>query len=162
MNICTPDICDEFDDKIEVLGCDFKSYGGKESFYGEVVTFKLDKNNFDLAQYLKTTDGTGKVMVVDVEKKYYAVVGDNLIKFAFDNNWIGIVVNGYVRDINNTLTFPVGLYAIGTCPRKFIPKQEGFLNQDVEIDGVKITAGDYIYVDINGVVISKDNLLKRD
>lgn len=159
MNICTPDICDEYSEEVEVLGPDFKSFGGKESFYGEVETFRLDKNNYDLAQYLKNTDGKGKVMVVDVDKKYFAVVGDNLIKFAFDNNWLGIIVNGYVRDIVNTLTFPVGLYAIGTCPKKYIPKQDGELNIDLEIDGVKIKKGDYVYVDLNGIVFSKKNLL---
>jgi regulator of ribonuclease activity A len=159
MEFFTADLCDEFSQRTEVLGPDFKSYGGSVKFKGTAITVKLDKNNKDLAVLLRDSQGEGKVVVVDVDRKYYAVVGDNLMKFASDNNYAGIIVNGYVRDTVNTKEFNVGLVAIGTCPKKYIPVQKGEINVPVTIDGVDINAGDYIYVDPDGIVITKEKII---
>ena len=159
MGFFTADLCDNFSDKTEVLGPDFKSYGGNVKFKGEVITVKLDKNNKDLAAFLKNNNGLGKVVVVDVNMRYFAVVGDNLMKFATDNKYEGIVVNGYVRDTVTTKDFDTGLVAKGTCPRKYIPVQDGLFGVPLVIDGVEIYPGDYIYVDVDGIVISKEKLV---
>jgi regulator of ribonuclease activity A len=159
MGFFTADLCDEFSTKTEVLGPDFKSYGGIVKFKGTAVTVKLDKNNKDLAVLLKDKKGEGKIVVVDVDMKYYAVVGDNLMKFASDNKYEGIIVNGYVRDTVTTKEFSVGLLAKGTCPKKYIPVQEGQINVPITIDGIEILEGDYIYADPDGIVITKEKLI---
>lgn len=159
MGFFTADLCDEFIEQTEVLGPDFKSYGGSKKFKGRAVTVKLDKNNKDLATLLKEQSGIGKVVIVDVEMKYVAVVGDNLMKFASDNRYEGIIVNGYVRDIVTTKEFQVGLLAKGTCPKKYTPVQEAQINVPVTVDGVEINSGDYVYVDPDGIVISKEELV---
>lgn len=159
MAFFTADLCDEYSDKTEVLGPDFKSYGGVDKFQGTVITVKLDKNNKDLAALLRDNEGLGKVVVVDVDMKYYAVVGDNLMKFASNNKYEGIIVNGYVRDTVTTKEFKVGLIAKGTCPRKYIPQQDGELNAPITIDGVEIKSGDYIYVDPDGIVVTKEKIV---
>jgi len=159
MGFFTADLCDDFSNKTEVLGPDFKSYGGIVKFKGSAVTVKLDKNNKDLAVLLKDKNGEGKIVVVDVDMKYYAVVGDNLMKFASDNKYEGIIVNGYVRDTIATKEFQVGLLAKGTCPKKYIPVQAGEINVPLFIDEVQIVEGDYIYVDPDGVVITKEKLI---
>ena len=159
MGFFTADLCDNFSDKTEVLGAGFNSYGGNRKFKGEVITVKLDKNNKDLAEFLKSNNGIGKVVIVDVDMKYFAVVGDNLMKFASDNKYEGIIVNGYVRDTVTTKEFDIGLIAKGTCPRKYIPVQDGLINVPIIIDDVEIHAGDYVYVDPDGIVICKEKLI---
>jgi len=159
MGFFTADLCDNFSDKTEVLGANFQSYGGNRKFKGEVVTVKLDRNNKDLATLLKETNGIGKVVIVDVNMRYFAVVGDNLMKFASDNKYEGIIVNGYVRDTVTTREFDIGLIAKGTCPRKYIPVQEAQINVPITIDDVEINAGDFVYVDPDGIVISKEKLV---
>ena len=126
-----------------------------KKFKGEVITVKLDKNNKDLATFLKNNNGTGKVVVVDVNMRYFAVVGDNLMKFATDNKYEGIIVNGYVRDTVTTKEFNIGLVAKGTCPRKYIPVQDGQIGVPLVIDDVEINSGDYVYVDPDGIVTGK-------
>ena len=159
MGFFTADLCDVFSNKTEVLGANFQSYGGNKKFKGEVVTVKLDKNNKDLATYLKENSGIGKVVVVDVNMRYFAVVGDNLMKFANDNKFEGIIVNGYVRDTVTTKEFDIGLIAKGTCQRKYIPVQDGQINVPIIIDDVEINPGDYVYVDPDGIVICKEKLV---
>ena len=159
MGFFTADLCDIFSDKTEVLGPNYKSYGGNAKFKGEVITVKLDKNHKDLALLLKDNNGIGKVVIVDVNMRYFAVVGDNLMKFASDNKYEGIIVNGYVRDTVTTKEFDVGLIAKGTCSRKYIPVQDGLINVPIIIDDVEIHAGDYVYVDPDGIVICKEKLI---
>ena len=158
MSFYTADLCDEFFDKVRVLDPTFKSYGGKEKICGTIVTVKLDKNNHDLAMLLKNEEGHNKVVVVDVAQEYYAVVGENLMRFAFDNNWAGIVVNGYVRDIDQTKKYPVGLFAIGTCPRKYIPHTQGQRGIELSFEGVVFKEGDYLYADKDGIILAQEKL----
>ncbi|MFA7090504.1 MAG: ribonuclease E activity regulator RraA [Arcobacteraceae bacterium] len=158
MSFFTADLCDEFFDKVRVLDPSFKSYGGKEKICGTIVTMKLDKNNHDLAMMLKNEEGQNKIVVVDVAQEYYAVVGENLMRFALDNNWAGIIVNGYVRDTEQTKKFPVGLFALGKCPRKYIPQTQGQRGIELSFEGVVFQDGDYVYADKDGIILSKEKL----
>ncbi|NCB13676.1 MAG: hypothetical protein EOM78_18860 [Erysipelotrichia bacterium] len=55
--------------------------------------------------------------------------------------------------------FDIGLIAKGTCPRKYIPLQDGKINVPLYIDGVEINTGDYVYVDPDGIVLCKEKLI---
>ncbi len=158
MSFNTADLCDEFFEKVRVLNPEFKSYGGKRKVCGEIVTIKLDRNNHDLGMLLKNEKGNGKIVVVDVAQEYYAVVGENLMNFATQNDWEAILVNGYVRDINETKNYPVGLFAIGTCPRKYIPQTSGEIGVELSFEGVVFKNGDYLYADEDGIIITKEKL----
>ena len=155
MKFYTADLCDKYPNDIHVLEPLFKSYGGAKKMMGQIVTIKLPDNNKTLAEFLKTTQGDGKILVIDVEAKYTAVVGDNMMKFALENNWAGLVLNGYVRDTKNTKEIPVGLFALGTCPSKTIEPQEGALHVDLHFAGITCKEGDYLYADRDGIIVSE-------
>ena len=154
MTFFTADICDEHSDKVSVLGAGYRNYGGADKCQGEIVTVKLDRNNTDLIKILRDNDGTGKVVVVDVSADYFAVVGENLMKFAQENKYAGIVVNGYIRDTAQIKDIPVALFALGTCPRKYIPATSGEVNIALSFGGVEINPGEYLYADTDGVILT--------
>ncbi|EPJ53488.1 MAG: hypothetical protein OFPI_10590 [Osedax symbiont Rs2] len=149
----TADICDEHSKKTSVLGAGYKNYGGADNCQGQIVTVKLQKNNSALIKLLRDEDGTGKVVVVDVDKEYYAVVGENLMKFAHQNNYSGIIVNGYIRDTYQIKDIPVVLYALGTCPRKYIPVTEGERDITLRFGGIDFNNDEYLYADGDGVIV---------
>ena len=159
MAVFTADICDEHSDKVFVLGPGYTNYGGADSCQGKIVTIRLDKNNADLIALLRDEDGSGKVVVVDVDKTYFAVVGENLMKLAAQNNYSGIIVNGYIRDTVQIKDIPVVLYAIGTCSRKYIPVTSGERNIPLSFGGIDFNAGDYLYADADGVIVSKQKII---
>ena len=159
MNFATADLCDKYRDKLQVLQTPLKSYGGVSSFSGEIVTIKLNNNNHELIKLLRDEKGLGRVVVVDVNEAFYAVVGDNLMKFANQNGWAGIVINGFVRDTKITQTIPVGLIALGTCPQKSFENNEAQRDIELNFGGVSFKKGAYIYVDKDGVIVS-DKILK--
>ena len=154
MNFFTADFCDEHPELVEVLNFDYKNYGGAQKCRGEVVTIKLDKNNSELIKLLRDEDGTGKVVVVDVNAEYFAVVGENLMKFAQQNNYAGIIVNGYIRDTFQIKDIPVALYALGTCPKKYIPVTRGQRDLALSFGGANFKNGDYLYADTDGVMVT--------
>jgi len=159
MTFFTADICDEHSDKTFVLDAGYKNFGGADKCQGKITTIKLNKNNSDLVSLLKNEDGTGKVVVVDVGREYFAVVGENLMKFAQQNNYAGMVINGYVRDTFQITDIPVALYALGTCPRKSIPVTEGERGATLSFGGVDFNEGDYLYADTDGIIVSADKIV---
>ncbi len=158
MAFFTADICDEHSDKVRVLGAGYRNYGGADKCQGQVVTIKLDRNNSDLISLLRDVDGSGKVVVVDVDQAYYAVVGEKLMTFAQQNNYSGIVVNGYIRDTFQIKDIPVALYALGTCSRKYIPTTSGETGGSLNFGGIEFNNGDYLYADTDGVIVTAEKI----
>jgi regulator of ribonuclease activity A len=156
MSIHTADLCDENKDKkIAVLSAKFKNYGGLKEFSGEIVTVKLDKSNWRLLEMLRDEDGKGKIVVVDNAQQFYGVVGDKLMTFAKKNNWKAIILNGYVRDIDETKNIDVGLLAIGTCPLRNFEVTDSQRDIELNFEGVTFNNGDFVYADNDGVIITK-------
>jgi regulator of ribonuclease activity A len=158
MAFYTADICDAHPELVSVLGPGYRNYGGAGSCQGEIVTVKLDRNNADLVALLRDEDGSGKVVVVDVDGDYFAVVGENLMNFAHRNHYAGIIVNGYVRDTAQIRDVPVALFALGTCPRKYIPVTRGEKYTPLRFGDVQFNNGDYLYADSDGVITVPERL----
>ena len=154
MKFYTADLCDKYPDHVRVLEPIFRSFGGVKKMMGQIITLFLPGSNITLAELLKTTNGEGKIVVVDVKALYTAVVGDNLMKFAYENNWAGLLINGYVRDTKNTKEIDVGLFALGTCPKKTMEPAYGRAHQDITFGGVCFHEGDYLYADKDGIILS--------
>ena len=154
MKAFTADFCDNYPDKVSVLGPGFSNYGGSAECQGEVVTIKLNDNNSDLITLLRDEPGEGKVVVVDADQAYYAIVGEMLMQFAEKNSYAGIIVNGYIRDVEQIKDIPVALFAVGTCPRKSIPVTAGVRDEPVAFAGVEFRPGDYVYADRDGVIVT--------
>ena len=160
MNTQTADLCDDNKDKeIQVLSSKFKNYGGLKKFNGQIVTVKLDKSNWLLLEMLRDENGNGKIVVVDNAQEFFGVVGDKLMAFAKNNDWRAIILNGYVRDTDETKNIDVGLFAIGTCPLRNFEKTQSSRDIELNFEGVTFNTGDYLYADNDGVIISKNKLI---
>ena len=158
MEFTTADICDEKNTTVQVLKPNFYSYGGISKCFGRVKTIKIDEDNTDLISMLKE-QGDGQIAVVDAQGSFCAIVGDTLMGYAKENNWAGIVVNGYVRDTSLTSKIPVGLWAIGTCPLKSKKRAKSKIDIELSFGGVKFISGDYLYADCDGIILTKERIL---
>jgi regulator of ribonuclease activity A len=160
MHSFTADICDKYREKVQVLAPDFINYGGVNSIHGKIVTLKLDRDNAGLIKLLDK-NGDGRVIVVDVNREYYAVVGENLMRKAFKNGWAGIIINGYVRDTHITPITPIGLWAIGKSPRRSFEKSSFEIGVELNFGGVKFRDGDYLFGDLDGIVVIPSDIAKE-
>ena len=158
MNFTVPDICDDFLPELQVLQPLFTEFGAKEKFYGEIVTIKCFEDNSLVKQTLGT-NGQGKVLVVDGGGSLRcALLGDMLGAMAAENGWLGVVINGCVRDVEILKTINLGVRALNCHPLKSNKRNEGQLNISISFAGVGFEPGQYLYADENGMVIANTQL----
>lgn len=150
----TPEICDLHSKEIRVFPDIFKQYGTKSSCSGKTRTVKLDEDNRSLKSLLQTP-GDGNIAIVDVGTAYCAVVGDVLSSHAIENNWSGLIINGYVRDTKALSTMALPIWAIGKCPLRSEKRAEGQVDIALKIDDIEINSGDFIYADEDGILLAK-------
>ena len=68
MQIKTADLWDQFEDEVQVAEPVFRSFGGRNSFWGKAVCLQVFEDNVLVRRELET-DGTGKVLVVETGKR---------------------------------------------------------------------------------------------
>jgi len=153
-----PDLCDNYPQQVKLLQPIFTSYGQRSIFGGEVVTVKCFEDN-SIVKTLVNQPGLGRVIVVDGGASLRkALLGDMLAQAASDNGWAGLVINGAIRDVATIATIDIGVAALNTSPMKTDKLGAGLLNVEVEFAGQLIKPGQYIYADLNGVLISEQSL----
>ena len=154
----TADLYDAHGEALRVMSPIFRDFGGNKSFAGEVVTLKVFEDN-SLVRAALEEPGQGRVLVVDGGGSLRcALVGDNLAELGAKNGWAGIVVYGCIRDSAPIAGIAIGVKAIATNPRKSVKKGEGERGVTLRFAEVTIEPGDYLYADVDGVVLSKGKL----
>ncbi|MYM62202.1 ribonuclease E activity regulator RraA [Pseudomaricurvus sp. HS19] len=154
MTYCTPDLSDAYPDDVQALEPMFRSYGGRSSFGGEIVTIKCFEDN-SLVREQVSQPGTGKVLVVDGGGSLRrALLGDMLAEKAVANGWEGVIVYGCIRDVDAIRSMDLGVQALNTHPFKTDKRGIGDHNVAVTFGGVTLRPGEYIYADNNGVLVS--------
>jgi len=157
MPFTTPDLSDAYPDA-KALAPILKNLGGKKVFWGMIETLQCpDDNSF--VKELLNSEGEGKVLVVDANGiSSVALLGDMIAEAGVRNNWSGIVINGYVRDIDILSKLDIGVQALGTMPVRSEKKNQGQIGVDISFGGLTFCAGDYVYADNNGLLLSKQKL----
>lgn len=159
MNIQTADLCDQFEDRLRVADpIGLRSFGGRAAFGGPISTLKVFEDN-SLVRSALEGPGNGRVLVVDAGGSMRcAMVGDQLAVLGVDNGWAGIVVYGCIRDSHAIGQMDIGVLALGTHPRKSIKKGVGERDIPVRFAGLSFVAGEHLYADHDGIVVSADAL----
>ncbi|HGY1052906.1 putative 4-hydroxy-4-methyl-2-oxoglutarate aldolase [Aeromonas salmonicida] len=154
-----PDLCDQHGDALQVADPLFHDFGGKPLFYGQAVTLSCYEDN-SLVRELVNRPGQGRVMVIDGGGSLRrALLGDQLAIKAAEQGWEGIVIFGAVRDVGTLATLALGVKALAACPVKTEKLGKGELDAVVSFAGVTIHPGDYVYADLNGVLVSATRLI---
>ncbi|WP_298441765.1 putative 4-hydroxy-4-methyl-2-oxoglutarate aldolase [uncultured Ferrimonas sp.] len=149
-----PELCDRYSSQVRLLPPLFSLYGNRRCFGGEVVTVRCLEDN-SLVRETLSEPGLERVLLVDgggLSRR--ALLGDQLAQKAVDNGWAGIVVFGYIRDVNAIATMDLGVMALGAVPMKSDKRGVGERNVSVQIHGCHIQPKDFIYADANGVIVS--------
>jgi regulator of ribonuclease activity A len=153
-----PDICDDFIDEISVLDPQFRDFGGRGKFSGEIVTIRCFEDNSLVGETVRQP-GHGRVIVVDGGGSLRrALLGDMLAGIAARNGWQGLLINGCVRDVEILESIELGVKALAACPVKTDKRGEGQLQVPLRFAGGQMEPGHYLYADANGVVVAKRKL----
>ena len=149
----TCDLYDRFEKTARVADPVFRDFGGRCKFSGAAVTVKCFEDNSRVKEALGTP-GRGKVLVVDGGGSLRAaLMGDLIAKDAVKNGWEGVVIHGCVRDVGVLATLDLGIKALAAIPRKTVRLGEGQTNLPVTIAGLRVSPGDRLYADEDGILV---------
>jgi regulator of ribonuclease activity A len=164
--ISTCDLCDlhkaDTSGAFRVLPPVFRHFGGRRAFHGPVVTVKCHEDNTSVKALLEA-DGTvetpagrvGRVLVVDGGSSLRrALVGGNIAAAAARHGWAGVVVDGCVRDRAELAACDLGLLALALVPLPTERRAAGLVEVPLQVQGVPVRPGDWLYADEDGVVVS--------
>jgi regulator of ribonuclease activity A len=155
----TADLCDAFASSLQLAQSVFHDYGGVSRFAGPVETLKVLEDNVLVREALEKK-GQGRVLVVDGGGSLgSALVGGQLAALARANGWVGLIVNGCVRDSVETRRIPLGIKALNTSPMRSGKTGAGERNVRVTFAGVTFAPGYFVYADEDGVVVAERNLV---
>ncbi len=157
-SFATCDLCDahKSDDSgaFRVLPPVFREFGAKPRFAGPVVTVKCFEDNTPVKRALEGP-GEGRVLVVDGGGSLRrALVGGNIGAAAARNGWAGVVIDGCVRDVAELRVCEVGIRALAPMPLPTERKADGQTGVVVQVQGVWVRPGDWLYADEDGIVVS--------
>ncbi|UFS57052.1 ribonuclease E activity regulator RraA [Comamonadaceae bacterium M7527] len=159
VHISTCDLCDAYKSdascSVWALPNVWRSFGKRDYFAGPVTTVQcLDDNS--LVKAAVESPGLGRVLVVDgAASLARALLGGNLGAAAAVNGWAGLLINGAVRDVAELALCEVGIFALASNPMPTDRKGQGLADVSVHIQGCHIRAGDWLYADADGVVVSR-------
>ena len=158
MTFATADLYDEYEDKLQIATPMFNDYGGNLKFCGPASTVRVFEDN-SLVRAALEEPGEGRVLVIDGGASLKcALLGDMLAELGKENDWVGIIVYGCIRDSAVIANIAIGIKALNTNPRKSVKNGTGERDVSVSFADVIISPGDYIYADEDGIVISGERL----
>ena len=157
LNFATCDLCDVHKNNVDggfrVLPPVFRDFSKRLKFAGPVSTVKCFEDN-TLVKAAVDSPGQGRVLVVDGGSSLRrALVGGNLGAAAARNGWAGVVVDGCVRDSAELAQCDVGIRALALMPLPTEKRNEGQRDVPVQVQGVWVRPGDWLYADADGIVV---------
>ena len=157
-SFATCDLCDAFKNdttgSFRVLPPVFRNFGGIGKFCGAVVTLKCFEDN-SVVKAAVDTPGDARVLVVDGGASLRrALLGGNLAASAVKNGWAGVVIDGCVRDVTELSRCAMGIRALASMPLPTEKRQLGETGVAVQIQGVWVRPGDWLYADEDGMVVT--------
>ena len=165
-NFATCDLCDahkaDVSGNFRVLPPVFRDFGKVTKFSGPVVTVKCFEDNslvkaaVDSPGFVDGPQGrVAQVLVVDGGGSLRrALLGGNLGAAAARNGWAGVVIDGCVRDTVELAQHAVGIRALAPHPMPTEKRNEGQSGVAVQVQGVWVRPGDWLYADQDGMVLS--------
>ena len=148
----TADLCDAHD-AARVIDRRFFNYGGTDVAIGPAELISTDNDNSLVSQTVREP-GNGRVLLVDNGgSTSCAMIGGDLGRAAHENQWLGIVVNGAVRDSVELCEVPIPIYALTSCPRKSVKRGIGVRGEPMDFAGVEVRPGDIVAADADGVIV---------
>jgi len=156
----TCDLCDlhkhDTSGGFRVLPPVFRDFGARRRFAGEITTVRCFEDN-SLVKATLDEPGRHRVLVVDAGGSLRrALVGGNLASAAARNGWAGIVVHGCVRDVAEMAECELGIRALALMPLPTEKRNTGERDVAVQIAGVWVRPGEWLYADDDGMVVMPD------
>jgi len=158
MEYNTSQLCDIYQDQVDVVEPMFSTFGGRPSFGGLVTTIKCFEANGIIRQLVKES-GVGRVLLIDGGGSLRrALIDADIAATAADNGWEGIICYGSVREVDSLADLEIGIQALASIPVGADDDEIGDSELPVNFGGVTFLPEDHIYADTTGIILSPEPL----
>ena len=158
MEYITADLVDVHEATVRSCDVQFRSFSARPRFHGRIRTLKTFEDNALLKQ-LFSAPGHDAVLVVDgAGSLRCSMLGDFIAGLGEQNGWAGIVIFGAVRDVVALSRLQLGVKALGSNPLRSGKKGVGQIDVPVTFGGVTFRAGEWLYSDEDGILVSEREL----
>ena len=158
MKYDTSELCDIYQEDVNVVEPLFSNFGGRSSFGGQIITVKCFEDNGLIYDMLEQ-NGRGHVLLVDGGGSVRrALIDADLARLAVQNEWEGLVVYGAVRQVDDLEELDIGIQALAAIPVGAAGEGIGESDVRVNFGGVTFFSGDHLYADNTGIILSEDAL----
>ncbi|MFI8558221.1 putative 4-hydroxy-4-methyl-2-oxoglutarate aldolase [Pseudomonas putida] len=160
--ITTADLCDTHSDMIatgdlQILQGAWRWFGKAAFMAGPITTLQTRGCNLELREQLEQP-GLGRILVIEAGGDPGALLGDNLAIKALVNGWAGFFINGNVRDSRSLSAIDLPVLALGSWPVRSKNETGGKSDVTLEIGGARLSPGNWLYADADGVLRSRVHL----
>ncbi len=112
MKYDTSELCDIYQEDVNVVEPLFSNFGGRSSFGGQIITVKCFEDNGLLYDLLEQ-NGRGHILLIDGGGSVRrALIDADLARLAVQNEWEGLVVYGAVRQVDDLEELDIGIQAL--------------------------------------------------
>lgn len=129
--------------------------------WGRIFTSKTDSDDWGTITIAIDEASAGDVLFVEVNDMDASIWGELASTCAKNNGIKATVVYGSVRDLDALLTMNYPIFACGYAPNAGKALGLGDIGIDLDIEGMKVSTGDFIFGDETGVVIIPKQFFKQ-
>lgn len=149
----TADLCDRLGHQVRICHLPWRSYGGLRAVSAPIVCVQAFEDAGAVRALLETR-GRGRILVVDAGGLLRAaVLGERMARLGLANGWRGVIVHGAVRDVSALAALDFAVLALGAVPRRAPAQAHGETRHGaLALGGVEIADGDWVALDMDGVV----------
>lgn len=155
----TADLIDTHAPALSLVHLPWRKFGAKPYFAGPIQTVKCFEDNSVVRSQLETP-GEGRILAVDGGgSTRVALLGDIMADLAIKNGWVGVVVNGAIRDSVEIDAMDIAVFALATSPVKSAKENWGKAGCDLSFGGVNFKPGGWVFGDADGLLYSDGPLV---
>ena len=129
-----------------------------QKVWGSIYTAETDCDDWGTSALAIDGAGEGDILFFKVHGEDKAIWGELASSCARDNGIKATVIYGSARDLDALLYMDFPVYACNFCPNAGSALGLGSLNEPIEIEGMKISPGDFLFGDESGIVVIPQEL----
>ena len=128
--------------------------------WGTVFTVETSCDDWGTSTLAIDAAKKGDILLFKVDSENSAIWGEIASKCALKKGIKATVIYGSARDLDVLLYSDYPIFAGNYCPNAGSPLGLGTLGEPIEIDGVKIESGDFLFGDENGIAVIPKTMFK--
>ena len=132
-----------------------------QKVFGPIFTAETASDDWGTSAMAIDTAKPGDILFFKVDSEDNAIWGELASTCARDNGIKACVIYGSARDLDALLYIDFPVFASNFCPNAGSALGLGTLNETIEVEGMEINPGDFLFADESGIVVIPKELFTK-